>query len=250
MKKNTCLFAITAVLLGIALISSVYADDTTAALSVSSTDNNIITVTGTGFNASENVMLELIANDTVYYTFTESIVTDAEGNFSANVTLPTGIYGTFNLTASTSTVTAYIEYTIEEIIASITASPDSSHIISVTGSGFDASETVWLRLVANDETIAYNFTETIKTDAAGNFSAVVIAPTSLYGTFNLTASTSNAMAYVEYTIPNLTGPTGDIGLTGPTGAPGEPADSTLLYGGIGLGVIAIVLAAYAIVKKS
>jgi len=254
MRKNTCLFAMATVLLGIALISSVYADDATAAISVSSTNkSDVITVTGTGFNASESVTLGLIANGTTYYIFPESIETDAEGNFSTLATLPISMYGTFNLTAATSSVTAYIEYTIEESTASITASPDNSNIVSVTGSGFDASETVWLGLVADDGTAVYNFTETVETDETGNFSATVIAPTSIHGTFYLTATTSNATAYVEYTVPDLTGPqgaAGETGLTGAAGSVGEPADSTVLYGGIGLSIFAIVLAVYAVAKKS
>lgn len=253
MRKDKCIFALTAVLLGIALISSVYADDTAASLSVSSTDNNnIITVVGTGFNASESVTLELIANDTTYYIFSESIVTDAEGNFSANVTLPTGTYGTFNLTASTSSVTAYIEYTIEELEVTLTASPDNSNVFSVTGTGFDVSETVLLELMDEYGTVVYTFTENIETDKTGNFSATVIIPTSIHGTYYLTASTatSGIYGYIEYTVPDLTGPQGETGATGATGEASEAADPTIMYGGIGLSIFAIMLAVYAIAKKA
>jgi len=143
-------------------------------------------------------------------------------------------------------------YAQDEPAASLSASPDNSNIFRVSGSGFNASETVWLRLVA-DETLVFNFTETVETDAEGNFSAIVIVPTSIHGTFNLTASTSSVSVYVEYTVPDLTGPAGPTGTTGATGATGpkgDPADPTIGYGGIGLGVVAIVLAVYALTKKS
>lgn len=243
-------------LLAIALTSTVYAETATAQLSVSPTDNAaIVTVTGAGFDASENVTLELIANNTSHYTFTETIETDDEGAFAANITLPTGMYGTFNLTASTSSVTAYTEYTIENM-ATITASPDNSNVITVTGSRFDASEIVWLGLVDSEGEMVYEFTETVETDETGNFSTMVIVPTSIHGTFNLTATTSNAVAYVEYTVPDLTGPTGSAGepgtdgVQGEAGQPGESVDMTILYGAIGIGIFAVVLAAYAILRKS
>jgi len=140
-------------------------------------------------------------------------------------------------------------YAQEEPTASLIASPDNSNIFRVTGSGFNASETVWLRLVA-DETTVFNFTETIETDAEGKFSAIVIVPTSIHGTFSLTASTSGVSVYIEYTVPDLTGETGATGATGPKGDPGEAADPTIGYSGIGLGLIAIVLSVYALARKS
>jgi hypothetical protein len=143
-------------------------------------------------------------------------------------------------------------YAQDEPTASLSATPNNSNIFSVAGSGFNASETVWLRLVANDATV-YNFTETMVTDEEGNFSTTVIVPTSIYGTFNLTASTSSVSVYIEYTVPDLTGPTGATGATGetgPAGPAGESADPMIGYAGIGLGIVAIVLAVYALAKKS
>jgi len=123
------------------------------------------------------------------------------------------------------------------------ASPNNSNIFRVTGNGFSTSETVWLRLVAGETTV-FNFTETIETDEQGSFSTIVIVPTSIHGTFNLTASTSSVSVYTEYNVPDLTGP------TGPTGPKGDPADPMIGNGGIGLGIVAIVLAVYALAKKS
>ncbi|MEM2970096.1 MAG: hypothetical protein QXR63_04090 [Candidatus Bathyarchaeia archaeon] len=137
-------------------------------------------------------------------------------------------------------------------MASLSATPSNSNIFRLTGIGFDASDTVWLRLVS-DETVVFNFTETIETDAEGSFSAIVIVPTSIHGTFNLVASTTSVSAYVEYTVPDLTGPegpAGPTGETGPKGDPGEPADPTIGYAGVGLGIVAIALSLYALARKS
>lgn len=144
---------------------------------------------------------------------------------------------------------------------SITATPDESNIFNVTGTGFDASDSVTLKLVANSTTY-YTFAENITTDVNGNFTAIVIVPTSTTGaTYNLTASTDNHSAYVEYTVPDLTGPTGATGATGATGstgatgatgaagADGKDADSTLTIGAIGIGLVALAVGAYAVVKK-
>jgi hypothetical protein len=172
MRKDICLFAMTFALLGIALLSSVHAqDDPTASITASPNDSSIISVAGTGFNASESVSLELVANGTTFYTFTESIETDGGGNFSATVIVPTSIFGTYNLTASTSSVTAYTEQTV----------PDLTGPTGATGA---------------------------------------------------------------------TGSTGATGATGATGVAGATADSSIGYAGIGLGLVAMVLAVYAITKKS
>jgi hypothetical protein len=118
-------------------------------------------------------------------------------------------------------------------VPSLTVAPANSHIIRVTGVGFNASETVKLELFNGTESI-YNFTEAITTDGAGedlgNFSAIVIAPTSLNGTYDLTASTSTVSKIVEILLPDMTGPQGEqgelgeseVGTQGPQGEQGPP----------------------------
>jgi cytoskeletal protein RodZ len=151
-------------------------------------------------------------------------------------------------------------YAQDELTPSLNASPDNSNIVSVIGSGFDPSENVTLNLIAN-ETTFYTFSESAATDEEGNFSGILIVPTSLSGTYNLTASTSDASAYVEYTVPDLTGPQGETGETGATGATGvtgetgatgptgASADPITGYAGIGLGLLATVLALIALTRK-
>ena len=244
-------------LLTIALVANAYAQNTTATLTTSATnDNGIITVTGIGFNASENIALELLNSDgTLAYNFTEAITTDTSGNFAANVTLPTNVYGTFNLTASASNITAYTQYTISQpattysSLGVLSATPDNSNIIEVSGSGFNASENVWLGLTDSNGNIVYNFTELVASDAQGNFSAITIVPTNISGTYNLFASTSSATAYTAQTIPDFTGPTGSPGVTGATGETGAAADSTISYAAVALSILAIAIAAYTLMRK-
>jgi hypothetical protein len=148
---------------------------------------------------------------------------------------------------------------------SITATPDESNIFNVTGTGFNVTADVTLELIANDTTY-YTFDEGITTDENGTFTAIVIVPTSVEGaTYNLTATTDDDVsAYVEYTVPDLTGPTGATGVTGATGATGttgatgalgatgengQDADETVTYVAIVVGLLGLVLATYAVVKK-
>lgn len=119
------------------------------------------------------------------------------------------------------------------------ASTQNSNIFRVSGTGFDAYEIVWLRL-ETDIGVIFNFTETIETDEYGAFSAIVIVPTSLQGSYRLVASTSTVTQEIEYTVPDLTG---SQGVQGPKGDPGEPADPFIGYLGVTLGLVSIVLSA-------
>jgi hypothetical protein len=147
--------------------------------------------------------------------------------------------------------------------ADLTATPDNSNIFNFTGTGFNEDEEVTLELETNDTTY-YTITDDVEitTDANGTFTATVIIPTSIDGgDYNLTASTDDYTAYIEVTIPELTGETGATGATGSTGetgqtgtagedgADGKDADSTLTYGAIGIGLLGLLVGTYAIIKK-
>jgi hypothetical protein len=206
------------------------------------------------------VSLRLLNETTqsVVYNFTETLTTDTLGNFTGDVTLPTATYGTFNLTAHTSTVSAYTEYTIKEPITNtttITVTPDDSNIIQIKGSGFNASETLAMTLLDSSNDTAYKFSNDTQTDVLGNFTVTEIIPTNLSGSYMLVASTSNRTANATITVPDLTGPTGTIGATGATGAngvvgaTGVSADQTIEYAAIILSIVAIVVGALTFVKK-
>lgn len=135
---------------------------------------------------------------------------------------------------------------------SFTATPDNSNITQVVGSGFNASETVSLKLL--DTTTGgevYVFPENISTNVYGNFSGIVIIPTGINGTFNMTAATSSVSLSVEFTVPDLTGPQGAQGETGETGPKGEAGASAVsaIYGSYGLAIFALLISIVALVKK-
>jgi len=115
----------------------------------------------------------------------------------------------------------------------LSASPSNSNIFYAVGQDFNVSAPVTLQLFNGTENV-FNFTETILTNETGAFDAIVIAPTNLAGTYNLTATTytasgsQNATAQVSITLPDFTGPQGpqgpkgEKGDTGPQGPKGEP----------------------------
>ncbi|MDR0470954.1 MAG: collagen-like protein [Nitrososphaerota archaeon] len=256
-KKVLTVFVICSMLLIVASVALVNAQTTPTLTLTSTDDNSIITLTGNGFDPSKTVIIKLQnpADNSMLYNFTETILTDENGTFTIDLSLPIGIYGTYNLNATTSHATATKEITLTGT-STLTASPDNSNIIQTTGTGFNANQTVTLQLTnPTTGTIVYNFTETITTNTYGNFSTIVIIPTSLSGNFSLLASTSTTTANTTLTVPNFTGPTGadgTPGITGPSGtdgAPGTPADSTFSYILAVLSVVAIVTSAFAFVKK-
>jgi hypothetical protein len=121
----------------------------TASVSIEATsDSNVIEISGTGFDAQEKVTLELYQNTTRMYTFTENITTNASGNFTSQINVPSGISGKYNFTASTSSNKASVEYTIQSSkpASEISATPNNSNIVIVSGTGFNASDTVTLEL--------------------------------------------------------------------------------------------------------
>jgi hypothetical protein len=262
-EKSYILFAMLFSVLMLAFVSPTLGQTNTGTLTATATDEpSVITVSGTGFNASETVQLQLLDtyDNSVVYTFPQSFTTESDGTFEDNVTLPDDMYGTYYLMAVSQTSYAYIEYTIEESTltttyeqGSLTVTPDDSNIIEVSGSGFNASETVTFEL-QEDDAVVYTFTKQITTDSQGSFSAVMIIPTSMSGEYSLVASTSGVTANVTITVPDLTGETGATGETGETGATGEAGatgttDPILGYVGVALSVTAICVSIYCLTRK-
>jgi hypothetical protein len=132
----------TIAILSLALVASVVtfstacADSTDTAITATPDESNIFNVTGSGFDSGAEVTLELVANDTTYYSFTESITTDENGTFTAIVIVPTSTTGaTYNLTASTDNYTAYTEYTVPDLTgpAGATGSTGATGATGATG---------------------------------------------------------------------------------------------------------------------
>jgi hypothetical protein len=122
----------------------------------------------------------------------------------------------------------------------ISATPNNSNIVKVSGKGFNASETVTLGLW-NETVKQYSFPENVTTDLGGNFSTIVIIPTSLRGNYFLVASTATSQVYVNYTVPDL---------IGATGVSGEGANNTLVYLASIISIASILISFYALTKYS
>ncbi len=227
---------------------------TTGTLTATATStSNAITLSGSGFDPTENLTLFMLneTDNSNLYNFTETITTDDAGAFTANVTLPSGFYGTYNVTAQTTNVDAFTEYTISGA-ATLSATPDDSNIMAVSGSGFNANQTLTLQLNDTSTTTAYTFLDNITTDSEGNFTSTVIIPTSISGSYTLVASTSTTTANATIAVPDFTGPTGITGATGATGAvgaDGEPADNTTVVLALGISIVAMIVAIFTLMKK-
>jgi hypothetical protein len=153
----------TIALLGLALVSLIAtfsfagATSTDAALTATPDGSNIFRVTGTGFDADANVTLTLVANGTTYYNFTEALTSDADGNFTAIVIVPTYITGaTYNLTATTDNASGYTEYTVPDLTGptgatgatgSTGATGDAGENGAVGADGKDADQTLTLAAI-------------------------------------------------------------------------------------------------------
>lgn len=125
-----------------------------------------------------------------------------------------------------------------------TALPNNSNVIRVTGTGFNVSSAVTLRMF-NETELIYTFPEQTATDANGGFSNILIVPTSISGVYNITANTTGVTMTVQnFRVPDLrgtrgeigfngtqgeVGPQGPIGLTGEKGEDGLNADNTMVY---------------------
>jgi hypothetical protein len=260
LRKNSAIFVVILMLLAIAAISSVHADGSTpnANITVTATSNSdIVAVTGTGFNTSEQVYFSIVdSNSFVVYDFPNTGLTDSNGNFTDSLVIPPGFHGAYTITAQTSGVAAWTDYTFSALVstigATLTATPDNSNIIEVAGSGFNTSETVSFGLLDAAGSLAYKIPKNATTDNQGTFSTIVIIPTTIRGTYTMFASTSSVTAYADISVPNLVGPAGETGATGATGAAGTAgisANSSIVYASIALSIAAIVVALFVLIKK-
>jgi hypothetical protein len=277
--KKALMTTVAVTLLAFLLVSSAHAQTATGTLTVTATQSpNIVTLSGSGYDPSATVTLGLyFADGVTEVAALPNSMTDSQGNFSVNVTLPpvyeTAIYvfeaNTTNVTGSQSCV-LYSPSDQQTGAGSsggptIEISPDDSNIFNITGTGFEASATVSLELNQNQTagTPAYIFPEQLTTDSQGNFSAVEIVPTTISGTYTLIASTSSSSASTTVTIPNLTGATGATGAgatvapaatsTGTSGQTGSATDTSLVYisiaFSIGLSIVSLAVAALSLSRK-
>jgi hypothetical protein len=139
---------------------------------------NVITATGRGFRANNNITITFSGNTLV--TQPNIITTDANGAFSAAFTVPGVIAGTYTVRVSddANSVTATLG-----IISIIELSPVSGSVgatLQVTGTGFSPSASVSLSYDAQQIT-------TVSTDVSGSFSTSFKVPVSKAGAHTVSA---------------------------------------------------------------
>jgi hypothetical protein len=146
------------------------------------------------------------------------------------------------------------------VIPELKASPDNSHLFRVSGADFNVSNPVTLQLFNGTDAL-YKFTEAISTNDTGKFDAIVVAPTTLAGTFNLTATSQtvadayNVTGTVQITLPDMTGsqgvagingtqgPQGEQGITGPQGVAGEATNTDSI---VAVAVVSLIFSILAV----
>jgi hypothetical protein len=214
----------------------------------------VVNGVGLNFGAYEQVLISLYDTNGVLVTDLAEGMTDNAGNLMVTLALPLDLEGQFVITVKSETATASVECYLERFSetptagpATIQVTPTNSHIMNVTGRGFDASTIVTLNLVNDNGTTVYSIQQEVTTSSQGDFSAIIIIPTGMSGSYTLKAETPSTSATTSVTLPNLAG---SMGATGATGADGvDGSSSNLLYVSLAVSVIALIVAAYAVVKK-
>lgn len=146
MKSKLAMFAIIAVL-GLAFVASIGSIQSASAsddaeITATPDDSNIFNVTGTDFDDSDDVTLELINDDgDTVYTFEEDITTDANGTFTAIVIVPTSTDGgDYTLTASTDDSSATLDITVPDLTGATGATGATGSTGATGAKGTDGAD--------------------------------------------------------------------------------------------------------------
>ncbi|MFH1639848.1 MAG: hypothetical protein ABIB93_06025 [Chloroflexota bacterium] len=153
-----------------------------------------VSVTGTGFAASRNVVFYW---DNTIVT-TESITTDTSGGFTISTfTIPPTSRG--NHTIKAQDASGNNSTVLFAVAQKITASPLTGipgTVVTITGNGFQASKAI---------TVSYNNTPVITaptpvlTNTSGSFSATFTVPAGFPGTFAITATDGMDTSTTDFT---------------------------------------------------
>ena len=103
---------------------------------------------------------------------------------------------------------------------SITLTPDEGFAATISGTGFNPGDNITIKW---ENTAVVTVPKTVTADNAGEFVAVITAPTTVHGTYEISATDENGnVGSATFTVPDMTGPTGPPGELGEPGAPGGP----------------------------
>jgi hypothetical protein len=200
-----------------------------------------------------------------YWWLLDSPAGDTTGNY-----LPTGDY-----TATCVIETFEGEQVIDNnnmtvvisIVGQVSLTPESGiATTTITGAGFDPDSTI---TIAWDGTPIPTVPSPLTTDSDGSFTAIISVLTQDEpGAHNITVTDASGNSGVAtFTVLDMTGPAGATGATGPagptgatgatgpagatgaTGQTGAAAPTEILWGSLGLGIIAILIAGYGVFRK-
>ena len=154
-----------------------------------------ITIAGCGFGGSENG-ITITLDDNIIKS---DITANSEGCWTSSMTIMSTTAGNHVLDAyGASTTASEVADTKMVILSKMTLEPAEGHVgsnIAVNGSGFNAGKELTLKYDSTD--LVTEFT----TDDKGNFQASLVAPQSLGGKHNVTATDSGgASASVVFTM--------------------------------------------------
>jgi hypothetical protein len=185
---------------------------------------DVITVTGTGFNATKAIALTL--NSTAV-TPTPAPTTSATGGFTTTFTVPTGYaYGNNTVTATDATSnSATADFAVGATIAIAPTKGPSGTVVTVNGRGFGTTAGAAVSVIVGGIQAAK--VAAFTTAADGSFTGQIIVPTlaaAAKGTeYDVTANTSSIVsAALKFNVTSTT----KITVTPTSGAPGETLNIT------------------------
>ena len=177
----------------------------------------IVNAIGTGWAGSKPFSLHL-SPDFIGLKVANS-VTNATGNFNITFTVPALISGFYYVDVSYDGLNYQnYNYATFVILPGIILTPSVGFATTIVGTSFQSNTAI---TILCNQTKIVTTPQNVVTDNNGNFTAVMTAPNTASGVYNITAIDQyDEVATAWFTVPNTTGATGTTGQTGATGATG------------------------------
>jgi hypothetical protein len=148
-----------------------------------------VTVTGTGFRASEAIALKFDAAAAT----TTPVTSDAKGSFTATFNVPAAASGTHAVTAADTVNTSTKSFTVSSTAASTPASGFVGTKITVTGSGYLATAAV--NVLFDSAPVKAG-----TSDANGNFNISFDAPAKAAGAYKIRVTDGTNSKDLDFTV--------------------------------------------------
>jgi hypothetical protein len=165
-----------------------------------------VTVTGTGFAASQTVIITYAGTNVV--TSPSPVTTGSTGGFTATFVVPVSPVGTYEVRASagTDTATANFQSTTDATISTVTSASAPGNVgmsLTITGVGFTPNHAITVTYATDPTTLA-----TTNTDGSGNFTAGPFTiPPSIAGAHVITVSDGTITKTFDFVMESNAPPT-------------------------------------------